>query len=105
MHDIDTRVEVGGKMKKLRQAVALIKEWALETKQRASGVRMLKAIDDELDKAGLDDQGSVVVPAMDELRREPYRTVPQPAKAAKIANKDHRLEDAVPSGDQDGKEQ
>ena len=81
-------------MRKLRQAVALIKEWALETKHYIAGERMLSAIDKELDQAGLDDQGSVVVPALDELRRAAYGTVPQSAEAPKMANKGKRLEEA-----------
>ncbi len=65
------------KMKKLRQAVTLIKEWALESQHRGSGERMLSAIDKELYHAGLDDQASVVVSELDALRKTPYKTAPQ----------------------------
>ena len=63
-------------MRKLRQAVTLIKEWALETKHRGAGERMLTTIDNELYKAGLDDEASVVISELNELRTVPYETDP-----------------------------
>ena len=74
-------------MRKLKQAAALIKEWALETKHRVIGEHMLSAIDHELYNAGLDEQGDVVISELDELRHTAYKTNPQrvedrPAQAA-----------------------
>ena len=63
-------------MRKLRQAVTLIKEWALETENRVSGEHMLMAIDNELNDAGLDDEASVVISELNELRTVPYETDP-----------------------------
>ena len=75
-------------MKKLRQAVTLIKEWALETQHRVRGEHMLMAIHNEVYDAGLEEQASVVVAELEALRHAPY----EPAsplglvEAAKIAN-------------------
>ena len=63
-------------MRKLRQAVTLIKEWALETQHRGAGERMLTTIDNELYQAGLDDEASVVISELNELRTTPYVTDP-----------------------------
>ena len=69
-------------MRKLMQAVTLIKEWALETKHWIRGEHMLMAIHSELYDAGLDDQASAAVSELEELRHAPYETTPQPAKIA-----------------------
>ena len=63
-------------MRKLGQAVTLIKEWALETKHRVRGEHMLMAIHSELYDAGLDDQASVTVSELEALRNAPYETSP-----------------------------
>src|SRR5664279_3773298 len=80
-------------MRKLRQAVTLIKEWALETKHRVRGEHMLMAIHSELYDAGLEDQASVVVAELDELRHAPYET-DSPLALAEAAK---RLELARPA--------
>ncbi len=72
-------------LRKLSQAAKLIKEWALETKHRVAGEHMLSAIDQELYASGLDDQGSGVLPALDELRKTPGESDPPLGKAAKLA--------------------
>ena len=71
-------------MRKLRQAVTLIKEWALETQHRVRGEHMLIAIHSELYDAGLEDQASVVVAELDELRHAPYETDPPLALAEAV---------------------
>ena len=69
-------------MRKLMQAVTLIKEWALETKHRIRGEHMLMAIHSELYDAGLDDQASFAVSELEALRHAPYAPNPPPANIA-----------------------
>ena len=80
-------------MRKLRQAVTLIKEWALETKHRVRGEHMLMAIHSEVYDAGLEEQASLVVTELEALRHAPYETDPPLglAEAVKIANEGANL--------------
>lgn len=61
---------------KLRQAVILIKEWALETKHRVRGEHMLMAIHSELYDENLDDQAFAVVSELEALRHAPFEASP-----------------------------